>query len=163
MANTPHAVERVHPPDVLWKYVVNPVMRRILASGGGRIGNRLMLLHYRGRRSGSRYDVPVGYRDIDGRMAVLTNAGWRVNFRGGHDCELTLKGERRLAHGTLVEQPGEVATVYRSLIGRVGIKNAPRQLGIRINVDRVPTHDELVAAAEREGLSILYLTLKDAV
>ena len=38
-----------------------------------------------------------------------------------------------------------------------GYAEAGRRMGIRVNVDRVPTHEELVDAARRDGLSLSYL------
>ena len=164
MADDRPAVERIQPPDALWTYAVNPVVKLVLRTlGGSRIGDRLMLLHYRGRRTGKSYELPVGHHDANGRMVVLTTSGWRANFRGGHECEVTLKGVRRPAHATLVEEPEEVAKVYRTLIGRIGPSKAQRQLGLRVNIDRVPTHDELARAAEREGLSVLEVEVDPAV
>jgi len=81
------AVERRHPPDVLMK-AVNPLTRRLVS--GGRAGDQLLELHFIGRKTGRRYDVPAGYRLLDGVPTVLTNSRWRHNFRGGRDIEVTL-------------------------------------------------------------------------
>jgi hypothetical protein len=157
------AVERSHPPTKVIR-AVNPVLRAVLSSRlHAPISGQLLVLHFTGRRTGRRYSLPVGYRDVSGRMAVLTNSGWRVNFRGGADVQLTLRGRRRPARATLVEDPGEVARVYRDLIEEAGVARAQRRLGIRINVDRVPTQEELEEAAGRHGLSIVYLDVGGAV
>lgn len=159
-ATSKPAVERMQPPDVLWKYVVNPVMRRLLkARTHTLVDDQLALLAYRGRKSGKDYEVPIGYHWIDGRPKVLTNSRWRANFRGGHPLRVRFRGEWRTGTGNLVEIPEDVARVYAQLIEEVGWKKAARRLGIRINVDRAPTHDELVDAVRREGLSILDLDI----
>jgi hypothetical protein len=145
-------VERVHPPDALLR-IINPLMRRLIARG--RFGHQLLLLHYVGRRSGRRFDVPAGYSVIDGVVSVLTNSGWRHNFAGGRDIEVTLHGRRRPAHAVLVDDPQEVTDVYMRLIDELGIKQARRRLGLRFNVDRVPTRSELQEAIQRSGLSIV--------
>ena len=59
----------------------------------------------------------------------------------------------------LDEDPLAVAAVYQQLIGEVGLEQAGRRLGIRINVDRAPTSEELAEAARREQLSVLHLTV----
>lgn len=154
------AVERMHPPEVLWKWVVNPLMRTILRAPTHRLVDaHLMLLAYDGRRTGTRYQVPVGYHHVDGQPCVLTNSGWRVNFRGGHPVAVRLRGQWRTGTATLREDPHDVAGTYERLIDEVGWQHAGRQLGIRINVERTPTHDELVAAVHRHGLSILEFDL----
>ena len=153
------AVERVRPPLLLVR-LANPVMRRLLASPLHALASsQLLLLHFTGRRSGRRYSVPVGYHDLDGVPSVLTNSGWRLNFRGGADIEVTLRGRRRPARATLVEDPATVAAVYQDTTDRLGWRAAQRRLGIRINVGRAPTRDELVEAVRASGLAIVRLQL----
>jgi hypothetical protein len=80
VVKTKPAVERVHPPDALFR-LLNRVMRPLIARG--HFQDQLLLLHYVGRRSGRRFDVPAGYHMIDGVPSVLTSSGWRHNFAGG--------------------------------------------------------------------------------
>lgn len=158
ITGTRPAVERMQPPDLLFDVLVNPVMRRILTSRfHTRVSDRVLLLRYRGRRSGQTYSTPAGYRRIDGRLALLTNGSWRHNFRGGHDAEVVLQGEPRAVRGELLEDPEEVVRLYEDLIDEVGLERAGRELGIRINVDRRPTHEELVDCIRRSGLSVVWL------
>jgi hypothetical protein len=104
-----------------------------------------MLLHFRGRKTGRSYKVVVGRRTIDGQLGVLTNSAWRANFRGGARVEVTLASQRRSGHAEVAEDPEEVAAhVYRGLIEEYGFEQAGRRLGNRINVNRMPTHEELV-------------------
>ena len=69
-------------------------MRRLIASG--RFKDQLLILHYVGRRTGRQFDVPAGCHIIDGIPSVLTSSGWRRNFAGGRDIEVTLRGARDL-------------------------------------------------------------------
>ena len=110
-----------------------------------------------GRRTGTRYSLPVGYHWIDGQMCVLTNAGWRVNFRTGHALTVRHKGQVRAGTATLREDADHVARVYRELIDEAGYEKAGRRLGIRINVDRTPTPGDLVKAVHTYGLSVIEL------
>jgi F420H(2)-dependent quinone reductase len=160
VAKSEHAVERVHPPAWLMK-LMNPVTRWLLGSRlHTRVSEVLLLLHYRGRRTGRRYTVPVGYNWIDGRLSVLTNSSWRHNFEGGRDLEVTYRGQRRPAHAQLVSDPETVATIYHELISDLGVQQAQRRLGIRINVARVPSHDELRDAIVLSGLSVVRVDLR---
>jgi hypothetical protein len=92
---------------------------------------------------------------IDGVPSVLTSSGWRHNFAGGREIEVTLRGERRPAYAVLVDETGEITGVYQRLIEKWGLKQARRRLGLRFNVDRVPTAAELRSAIKRSGLSIV--------
>jgi hypothetical protein len=138
--------------------LVNPVVRRLVRRGRAR--EQLLVLHYAGRRTGQRYDVPAGYHLVDGVPTVLTNSGWRHNFAGGADVEVTFRGERRAAHATLVGDPPTVAAVYRRLIEELGWQAAQRRMGIRITVGRTPTLEELQDAVTRSGLALVRLDLR---
>jgi len=148
-------VERVHPPDWL-VHMINPLMRRLVRRGHGRLSDRLAVLEFAGRRTGKRYAVPVGYRAVDGRGAVLTNSRWRHNFAGGAEATLVQGGRSRPVRAELVDDPAAVAALYDRLIGEIGRK-AGRQLGVRINVRRRPTVEELEAAVRRSGLSVVWI------
>lgn len=161
MTTAQRAVERLTPPPAPFD-LVNKMVRWMLSGRrrSTRIGRHLLLLHVTGRRTGRTFDVPVAYRPAgDGRLLVLTNSPWRVNLRDTTAVEVTLKGRRQLASAELVEDPSTVAAVYRDLISQVGRRRATRELGVRINVDRDPTLDELTEAAAVDRLCVVYLTL----
>ena len=159
MATDSPAVQRVKPPLALVK-VVNPAMRRVLASPlHPLVSAHLILLELTGRKSQRRYRIPVGCQEIDGRPAVFTNSGWRANLRGGGEVMVTIKGVRRAAHATLEEDPAAVAACYADVIEKFGWKAAQRRLGIKINVGRTPTIEELSDAVRSSGLSIIRLDL----
>jgi hypothetical protein len=154
------AVERVIPPKAVIR-IANPLFRRLLRSPlRGLVDGHLMLLRFRGRKSGRRYEVVVGRRDIGGRLAVLTSSPWRSNLRGGAEVEAIIEGERQRGRAELEEDPAEVARVYANLIEGYGHEQAGRRLGIKINVDRTPTHEELVDAIRRSGLSVVTIDLE---
>ena len=72
----------------------------------------MLPLHYVGRRSGRQFDLPAGYHLIDGVVSVFTNSGWRHNFAGGQDIEITLKGVRQPAHVVVCDGPDEVVDIH---------------------------------------------------
>ena len=154
-------MERVIPPKAMIR-IANPLFRRLLRGPlHGLVDEHLMLLRFRGRKSGRPYEVVVGRRNIGGRLAVLTSSPWRSNLRGGGaEVEATIAGERRRGRAELEEDPEEVARVYADLIGEYGYEQAGRRLGIKINVDRMPTRGELVGAIRRSGLSVVTIVLE---
>ena len=155
------AVERVIPPKAMIS-IANPLFGRLLRSPlHGLVDEHLMLLHFRGKKSGREYAVVVGRRNIGGRLSVLTSSPWRRNLRGGVvEVEASIEGERRRGRAEIEEDPEEVAHVYANLIGEYGYEQAGRRLGIKINVNRMPTHEELVDAIERSGLSVITIDLE---
>ena len=100
---------------------------------------------------------PVGYLDMEGRLAVVTVARWRVNLRGGADVEVTRHGCLRPMHALLDEDPASVAVSYQAMIDRIGLTKAQRQLGISLPGGRAPTALELKDAAREYGWSVITL------
>jgi hypothetical protein len=151
-------VKRSAPPPALVK-TGNPLVRMLLGSPlHGLLDDSVLVLHLAGRKTGRRYDIPVGYVDTEGKLAVVTVARWRVNLRGGADVLVTLRGRLRPMHALLDEDPASVAVSCQAIIGRIGWKKAQRQLGISLPGGRAPTVLELSDAARDYGWSVITLT-----
>ena len=151
-------VKRSVPPPTLVK-MGNPLVRVLLGSPlHGVLGDSFLVLHLTGRKTGRRYNIPVGYVDLEGRLAVVTVARWRVNLRGGADVEVTRRGHLRPMHALLDEDPASVAVSYQAMIDRIGLTKAQRQLGISLPGGRAPTTLELEDAAREYGWSVITLT-----
>jgi hypothetical protein len=151
-------VKRSVPPPTLVK-MGNPLVRMLLGSPlHGVLDDSFLVLHLTGRKTGRRYDIPVGYIDMEGKLIVVTVARWRVNLRGGADVEVTLRGCLRPMHALLDEDPASVAVNYRAMIDRIGQKKAQRQLGFSLPGGRTPTVLELKDAAGEYGWSVITLT-----
>ena len=151
-------VKRSVPPPALVK-MGNPLVRMLLGLPlHGVLDDSFLVLHLTGRQTGRRYHIPVGYVDMEGKLAVVTVAKWRVNLRGGADVEVTLRGRLRAAHARLEEDPAAVAVSYQAMIGRIGWTKAQRQLGIALPAGRAPTLAELNDAAREYGWSVITLT-----
>ena len=152
------AVSRRIPPQRLVT-LFNPVVRGLVGSPlHGVVDGALLVLHVVGRRTGRRYDIPVGYVDLDGRFVVVTQHAWRANLRGGADVDVTWQGRRRQMHADLVEEPGAVAAVLRDVIERIGWRAASRQVGLTVHVGRTPTLTELEQAVREYHLGVVTLT-----
>lgn len=154
------AVEPSHPPEVFLR-LANPVMRLLLRSPvGGPIRKQLMLLHFTGRKTGHRYDVPVTAHRINDELYSLTDARWRHNFRGGTDVNVTLDGRTTAMHGELVEDPDTIAALYVRRIEDFGVKRAQRLLGIKVHTLTTPTVGAVAEAARRYHFSAIRLSAK---
>jgi hypothetical protein len=151
-------VKRSVPPAALVK-MGNPLVRMILGSPLHRVfDDSFLVLRLTGRKTGRRYNIPVGYVDMEGKLTVVTVARWRVNLRGGADVEVTLHGRLRPMHALLEEDPAAVAVSYQAMIDRIGWKKAQRQLGISLPGGQAPTVLELDDAAREYGWSVITLT-----
>jgi hypothetical protein len=98
------AAARVAGTDRLMNHLVNPVVRRILASPvHDLLGSRVALLTITGRRTGRAFQVPVGIVEDGGGLVVLSRRDrrWWRNLRGGAELTMLAGGRRRPAHATV--------------------------------------------------------------
>jgi hypothetical protein len=142
--------------------VANPVFAAVLRSPLHRFLDAtfrppIQVLTITGRKTGQRYTIVVGRHEINGDPVIFTSMPWRMNARGGADVQVTYHGKTAPARAVLVEDPDEVADAYAAVIGRLGWQAAQRQLGMKINVGRAPTHAELAQAVSHEHLSLIRL------
>ncbi len=149
------AIERRIPPQRLVT-AFNPLVRAVAASPLHRlVDGAVVVLHVVGRRTGRRYDIPVGYVDLGDRFMIITQHRWRVNLRGGPRLELTHGGRRTAVRAELFERPEDVARFLRTAIDRLGRQDAERRLGLTLPADRLPEPAEFEAAARDFGLAVV--------
>ena len=149
-------VEGVEPPEALGR-VIGPVLKVLLRSPlHGLLSPQLMLLAFEGRKSRKRYEVVVGRHEVGDTLLVPSASRWRLNLRGGAPVEVTLAGRRRLGRAELIEDPDAVARAYRTLLDALGTESAQR-VGLRVNVDREPSQEELEAALVDHGVVRVWL------
>jgi hypothetical protein len=116
-----------------------------------------MLISVKGRRTGRVYTVPVGRHESGGTFLVSADGRWRRNLRGGVPVMLTVDGAERAGYAELDEDPDAVAAVYRTLLDRYG-RIGTLMLGLRINVGRRPTVDEIRSAVTGRAIARVRLT-----
>jgi hypothetical protein len=115
-----------------------------------------MLLTVTGRKTGRTYTVPVGRHQSEEALVVYAAGSWRRNLRGGAPVRLTLDGRERRGYAELEENPDRVAQAYKARLDRLGVANA-RQLGLRVNVGRSPTAEEIKAVVAERGIATIRL------
>ncbi len=75
------------------------VTAALRSPGHGLLSRRLVLLGYEGRRSGRRFEIPVGYTETADGLEVLVGhperKRWWRNFAEPRPVELLLRGRRR--------------------------------------------------------------------
>jgi hypothetical protein len=158
MAHRAQAVKATHPPVVVLR-IANAALKVLRRSPlSGRAGRGFMLLHFTGRKTGRGYTVPVSVHRHEGELLALTSARWRHNFHGGVDVDLTIEQTTTSMRGELVEDPAIVSRIYTERIASLGLKDAQRQIGLKITVPRRPTDDQLAEATGRDHLAVIRLT-----
>jgi hypothetical protein len=148
---------RVPPQRVITFF--NPVVRALLHSPvHGALDNAMIELHVVGRRTARRYDIPVGYLDLDGDLVVVTQHRWRANLRGASEVEVTHDGRRQRMRVHLDEDPASAAATFQQLFDRHGPKVAARSLGLDVEGGGAPSLSELEDAVREYDLAAVVLT-----
>ena len=138
-------VEEAPPPRLLVRGL-NGALRRLLRSPlHWPLSRRLMLLIVTGRKTGRTYAVPLGcHHHTDGELLVSAMGSWRENLRGGAPVGVVLDGRTHAGYAELEEDPDQVAGGYKALLDELG--RAPREVGLKVNLSRSPTVEELKPA-----------------
>ena len=115
MADQSPAVTVSHPPEGLLR-AVNPTLRFLLRTPlAGPASRQLMVLSFRGRKTGNRYSTPVSAHLIDNQLYALAGAPWTRNFRGAAAAEVVHDGKTTTMNGVLIEDPAAVADLSHRL------------------------------------------------
>jgi deazaflavin-dependent oxidoreductase (nitroreductase family) len=153
VAATDRVVVVSRAPDLRVMRFFNPVVRVLLRSPfHGLLSGQILLLTYTGRKSGQQYTLPVGYvSDGDALLVVSQHSKlkrWWRNLRGGAPVAVLLRGQRVSARADVIEDRTAVAAEVEGLIGRLGAKEASRQLYMSLDLVPPPTREQLAQALQ---------------
>jgi len=130
MAEQSPAVFVSHPPERLLR-VVNPALKFLLGTPlAGSAGKQLMVLNFKGRKSGNPYSIPVSAHFIGDQLYALAGAGWTKNFRGGADAEVLHDRKTTAMRGEVIADPAAVAELQHRVAETYGVKRAQRMMGL---------------------------------
>lgn len=141
--------------------LLNPIVRQLVQRGIGSAARDMMVVHWKGRKSGKAFSTPVSRFAGQGEAVFMTTtASYKHNFEDGWPAILQLGKQRHEAVGLLVSDPGAVAARLESVIEALGAKRGQRNLGLQF--DTPPTTAELVAFVEDTGWVVIDFTLPDS-
>jgi deazaflavin-dependent oxidoreductase (nitroreductase family) len=130
--------------------VATPLVKRRLARGdGGRLSRNLVLLRFRGRKSGTWFTTPVGYAREGDTVVIITSPTyrWWRNVAGGARVQLRLDGRWRDGEARIVgpEDPAYDETVALQVRRRGA--GMLKGFGVELDADgRVPASARSQAA-----------------
>lgn len=156
MANPPAAV----PFSIRALRRLNPLIRALLGSPAHRLLSRdLLVLTYRGRRSGRPFALPLSYVTLGERVYLCTrNSRWCGNFAVAAPVEVRLAGRRRAA--TAVVVPSRSPEALDAL--RAFLTHNPRTgtllYDVRSGDDGRPVESDLVREVTRSTVVALELS-----
>ena len=133
--------------------IANPLVRWILRSPLQRLmSTTLLLITYRGRKSGKDFTLPVQYVQEGGVIYIVPGAAekktWWRNLRGGAPVRLLLKGQSVAGNATLLEGPADCERIVPALnIYLQGFPAAAKMRKIRLDDSGSFNQDDLRQAA----------------
>jgi hypothetical protein len=143
-----------------WFMVLNAWMRTLLRSPLHRLrSGRVVLLEFRGRRTGRQFRMPVSYWQTGGRVVCLSSATWAKWWRNleGADVGLWLRGDHLQGRATLVGDPGR----RRELVAGFLSHNAhdAHHYGVDTDASDAPLAAGLEALADDADTKVIEITL----
>jgi deazaflavin-dependent oxidoreductase (nitroreductase family) len=111
----------------------------------GRVSETLLLLTFRGRKSGKKYAFPVGYiRDGENVLIVLTpkKRVWWKNFRDGASVIVYVQGKKRQGEASVFHDDAEMVAQGISTFLHANPKVAP-MYRVVLGEDGEPTSESL--------------------
>ena len=128
----------------------NPLIRAMLRRGsGGPMAASLLLLRFRGRRTGRWFETPVGYVREGDTVVVVTSPTyrWWRNITGGTEVDVRVDGRWRSGPARIIT-PGDPD--YDAMVALQVAHRGPgmlRGFGVEVGDDgRVPTEARAAAA-----------------
>jgi deazaflavin-dependent oxidoreductase (nitroreductase family) len=134
----------------------NPVVTAILRSPlHGLTGNSVMLLTYRGRRSGDVFTTPISYvRDGGDLLAVASrDHTWWKNLRGGARVRVRLRGHELEGTGRALEGEAGEEGLLRVLRAVPAYR---KHWGVELDGDGQPTDPADIARIARENAPVRF-------
>jgi len=132
--------------------IANPFVRFILRSPFHKMmSDSVMLIAYRGRKSGKTYTLPVNYVQVGKTIYIVPGMPeqktWWRNLRGGAEVTLRLNGKSVSGSATLLE--GDVEAASEAL--RHYLKRFPPSAklhNVRLEADGTCNAEDLQEAAQ---------------
>jgi hypothetical protein len=127
----------------------NPIMVWLLQSPlHGMLSGSMMVIEYKGRKSGKAYRLPIGYKSVKGTLLTVSykRRTWWRNLRGGVPVTIRLQGKDVKAIVEVVENEEGVMDGLKAFIG--GNAQAARMFGVKLGKEGQPEYEGLSQAAK---------------
>lgn len=158
MTDQSYAVTAGHPPSAVLR-AVNPVLGFLLKTPlAGSMRDQIMVLNFKGRKSGRQFTIPVSAHKVDGDLYAMAGAPWKNNFRGGADAEVLHAGKTTKMRGEIVSDAAVVPGLFHRCAQNYGPKRAQRMMGLSFRDNQIPTVEDFAEAIAREKLVAIRFT-----
>jgi F420H(2)-dependent quinone reductase len=137
--------------------VFNPLATRILRSPlHGLMSRRLMLISFRGKKSGRYFTTPISYVQNGESLLLGVGGPWWRNFAGGVPVQVRLRGRTRDGRAEATTDEARVTEAYRTILRRN--RTRARFMGIAATSDGQPDKHSIEDALQR-GAAVVEISL----
>jgi hypothetical protein len=135
--------------------ILNPLLGLILRSPlHGMLSAGLLLITYRGKKSGKEYTLPVQYLQSGNQIYIIPGMPekktWWCNLKGGLPVKLTLRGQLVHGNGLVLEQSRDAVEIRT--VTELALKRSARlakTLQVRLEADGSPNAADLQQLVEK--------------
>jgi hypothetical protein len=135
--------------ETLTRRVINPIMRLFLNRGLG--SKTLMMLEFTGRRTGKKYNFPVGYMQVGQTIFCYSPFSWWRNLQGGAPVKVVVKGRALTGVADVRTDTDEIAAGME-----IYLRHNPgdaRFYRVKLDKNRHPIPEDIAKAA-RDNVEI---------
>jgi deazaflavin-dependent oxidoreductase (nitroreductase family) len=146
--------------------IANPFVRLILRSPlHGMMSAAVLLITYRGRKSGKEYTLPVQYVQDGNHIYMVPGfpekKTWWRNLKGGMSVRLTLKGKTLSGNGTLLEHETDLEKITKGFsLYLQQFPSVAKMHNVRIEADNTFNAEDLRRAAKNVVMIRVELQMK---
>jgi deazaflavin-dependent oxidoreductase (nitroreductase family) len=138
---------RQRPPKAAY-VIINPVFKMLLRSPlHNLMSKRLLTLTFTGRKSGKRYEIPVGYVQDRNTLLITTESPWWKNLRGGKSVLVRLRGQNRAGVADVITDEERLYESYRVMLPAG--PELGQIIGVALDPDGRPNREDVRRARER--------------
>ncbi len=152
MAVTTPPRTRKGPP----KFINKAIVLLLSSPFNGRISHLLMLLTFKGRKSGKRYTIPVGYMREGDIVEVFTDRGWWKNLLGPAPVTVRIEGKKLRGMPEVISDQTDVIAERLTAFVRLH-PGAARAYDVQMESDGQPEPASIQRAACRFKLIRIHL------
>ena len=128
---------------------INMTMKLILSSPlHGIVSKNILLISFKGRKSGKTYSTPVDYAQDGDTVYILSRADWWKNLRGGAPVTLRMRGKEY--HGladAVSEDKQAIADGMAAFLRQAPIE--ARFYGVKFDEHGNPRAEDVQKASEK--------------
>ncbi len=139
---------------------LNKLMTFILRSPlHGLVSSKVMLITFKGRKSGRSYTTPVSYLQTDDNVTVFTHARWWKNCLGGRPVTMRIRGKDVAGTAEPVAEDKDAIAEALAEHLRHNHRDA-RYYGVTYDAEGNPNPDEVRRGAEDTVMLRIYMINK---